>query len=691
MSTRQRKRRVRRQPQSPNDSLLLDSTLPNQQQRRAHRNTLTCTNCRVRKTKCDGTQPGCKTCEVYHDTCRYEKVPPMSQIISMSRKLQEYERQLEAMRENIPGPMLGLDNNGQPVNIAATSDTTSEHGLNPGHDKADQEQNNKPGQMLRLSTSLISDLSVDENGKLCYYGPTSAVHDPLNLPSHSTISSEFSNPISDSALRTTLVSDALESRSWEDFAVGNAALGNDIPKETISKLLQLHWSWIAPMFMWVYRPAFMRDMLTGGQYFSQLLLLIICAHSSRFQGTSIGEILIYRARLLLGKEIQKPSSIPTVQALLQLSARDLAFGSISQAWLYSGMAFRMVSDLGLHHYSGRVVQLGHLTAEDLEIRRRLFWSCYFWDKAISLYLGRMPALSELPSDHQPIFFDDSTADEIWAPYYCDASNTTAISPEVYPPMKSYSVSCFGNSCKLAIIINQIILQLYSRNTVCVSDSTLRDIREQLDNWRTQSPEYLTYDPDNLSGICCPPHILTQNLLYYTTVILLHRPFYSSPIHHSACRHAAASIEKLLIFLERTFGFTQITYLMAYCVYTAASAIIQDVKEGDANASEKMNTFLRALKGGLTTCPIVQRSIDIINSGLAHRPLNDAATASSSQFTVGDNNFSTGYLPAFPHHNLQANSMVFDNVGVMDSDSVWLLNCFPENHIDLGNSEWFVPS
>lgn len=121
---------------------------------------------------------------------------------------------------------------------------------------------------------------------------------------------------------------------------------------------------------------------TGGPYCSHFLIVVLCAHSSRFQENSIGAMLITRARHLLGVEIQKPSSIPTVQALLQLSARDLAFGLISQAWLYSGMAFRMVSDLGLHHSSGKILQLGRLTAEDLEIRRRLFWSCYFWDKYV---------------------------------------------------------------------------------------------------------------------------------------------------------------------------------------------------------------------------------------------------------------------------------------------------------------------
>jgi hypothetical protein len=143
------------------------------------------------------------------------------------------------------------------------------------------------------------------------------------------------------------------------------------------------------------------DMAIGGPCYSPFLLTVMCAHAARFDQGRASEILISRARLLLGNEIHRPSCIPTVQALLQLSARDLAHGSISQAWIYSGLAFRMASDLGLHQSTTRIVMLGHLSAEDLEIRRRLFWSCYFWDKAISLYLGRMPVLPELPFDRSP--------------------------------------------------------------------------------------------------------------------------------------------------------------------------------------------------------------------------------------------------------------------------------------------------
>jgi hypothetical protein len=119
------------------------------------------------------------------------------------------------------------------------------------------------------------------------------------------------------------------------------------------------------------------DMATGGRYYSEFLLTVICAHAAKYQDENFTDMLLARARSLLGAAIQRPSSIPTVQALLQLSARDLAQGSISQAWVYSGIAFRMASDLGLQH-SGPDIK--GMSAVDLNVRQRLFWGCYFWDK-----------------------------------------------------------------------------------------------------------------------------------------------------------------------------------------------------------------------------------------------------------------------------------------------------------------------
>jgi len=59
--------------------------------------------------------------------------------------------------------------------------------------------------------------------------------------------------------RMILTTTALESRQWEEYALGNAAIQTGIPHQTLSRLLRIHWAWIAPMSNWVYRPAFMRE------------------------------------------------------------------------------------------------------------------------------------------------------------------------------------------------------------------------------------------------------------------------------------------------------------------------------------------------------------------------------------------------------------------------------------------------
>lgn len=189
------------------------------------------------------------------------------------------------------------------------------------------------------------------------------------------------------------------------------------------------------------------------------------------------------------------------------------------------------------------------------------------------------------------------------------------------------------------------------------------------------------------------------MLYYTIIILLHRPFYSSPAHHIACRQAADNLQKLLLLLEKTFGFSRITYLMAYCIYTGASVMTHDVKTGDLDAGRKMQTFLRALRHGMVTCPLLQRSLHIITNSLQSDipgpSLNATANPISSNTNPVMNNLTaSNYLPAFPYMDLQVGNgfNASDSISLpgMDLDAFSMLDCFPENHIDTTTSEWYVP-
>lgn len=122
------------------------------------------------------------------------------------------------------------------------------------------------------------------------------------------------------------------------------------------------------------------------------------------------------------------------------------------------------------------------------------------------------------------------------------------------------------------------------------------------------------------------------MLYYTTTILLYRPFRSNSSCRAACREAAEGVVSLLLRMEETFGLTRCTYVMAYCSYTAATVAVQDTKDGVSGAQRRLDTCVRALEALSKSCPGIQRSIDIISKCLA----SDATSPQSAKLTGGHN-------------------------------------------------------
>lgn len=239
----------------------------------------------VVKIRCEGGQPTCKTCEVYNAECRYDKAPPISQVMALVKRLEEAERTIAELRsgqstvasqcgspsENSPihtesspqpPPAMSSDIPPAPAPIGgAMSATTPATGLpilleqdllRPTPDSGDRHTPH-----AAAKEPVATELSVDEHGKINYYGPTSAVHEPLHIDSPASQESAASVRASARAeIRASLAAHARETATWEEFALGNASLQTGIPRQLMARLLHIHWNWISPMFMWVYKPAF---------------------------------------------------------------------------------------------------------------------------------------------------------------------------------------------------------------------------------------------------------------------------------------------------------------------------------------------------------------------------------------------------------------------------------------------------
>jgi hypothetical protein len=120
----------------------------------------------------------------------------------------------------------------------------------------------------------------------------------------------------------------------------------------------------------------MRDMACQGPYFSKLLLNAIyfgsCKFSPQAELKGIHTRFRKRVRELLGGALDR-SEIVTIQALLVMTNSLFALGDErSAAWIYAGIAFRMLIDLGAH-VDGLNAKVSE---EDLEIRRRVFWGAF---------------------------------------------------------------------------------------------------------------------------------------------------------------------------------------------------------------------------------------------------------------------------------------------------------------------------
>ncbi|PVH95463.1 hypothetical protein DM02DRAFT_645334 [Periconia macrospinosa] len=428
--------------------------------------------------------------------------------------------------------------------------------------------------------------------------------------------------------KQSLVNSAWRERAFEKLA--------DTP-EPYRSLMDSHFCWIQPLFNFIYRPAFTRDMKSGGPYFSQSLLNAVLSHSVRWcRGEPGMEQLLapFDGGAAFSKwavedvfrDVQYGNSkIPTIQALLLLSAQQCGCGNRTQAWLYSGMAFRLIEDIGICVDGKRYADAGHFSTEDIEVRNRLFWSCYFWDKLISLYLGRAPMIQYSEISPPRVLMDDTAEIEPWVPHGLPSAS--------YRPKQAHSISCFIQMCGLAEILNQILIHLYNPFRELSSASAYQcAISEgsKLRDWWRDLPEHLKINLAETHLDCPPSHIVTLNCLYHTINILLNRAKLKlsresdlasamadhNPLIH--CVSSATSIIALFDLYKRTFGEGHVVLSLAYSVYTAASIFLlelQAIGHSAPNTLERLNFCIGALERLRHTNPVINTALSNISKEL----------------------------------------------------------------------------
>lgn len=239
--------------------------------------------------------------------------------------------------------------------------------------------------------------------------------------------------------------------------------------------------------------------------------------------------------------------------------------------------------------------------------------------------------------------DDFTENEMWTPYYGNLARDAYFGKPLYPPQKGHMVSSFTGLCKLSVILGRVMLEIYGPGPegLVPGDevgSGLRSprnlsfikISSSIHTWWVEMPEAIRLDVNNLPTLSPPLHIVSLNLLYHTTLILLHRPFIigatnfrSAAVSRSyqICISAAAAVHDLLQLITTTFGYDHTTYLNCYGTYIAATIAVLHFQLNDGTTwlpetgiqedKLELKFYLGVLQRSATAMPGLNKSVSIM--------------------------------------------------------------------------------
>ncbi|KAL3466990.1 fungal-specific transcription factor domain-containing protein [Aspergillus heterothallicus] len=324
-------------------------------------------------------------------------------------------------------------------------------------------------------------------------------------------------------------------------------------------------------------------------------------HASDVPGT---EYFLVATRLL--QDLFEEPSLAQIETMLLFCFYSNALGRVNSAHMYSGMAIRLSTSLGLHR---RIPSGCSLSAVEREHRVRLWWTVYVFDRSTCSKLGQPSAIHdddinvEMPST-EPVELSGQT--KLGRPEHLTAH------------------------IKLAGITGRIMRDIYGPAVTSSKTATgrfvqnVRAILQKLRKWDTDIPESLRWNQDggSLRSVASLQLHFNQCIILTTRPVLLYmlkakNPFSNAsstqpsdtpmPISISdttrtladACISASRTSNSILaqLYIENSlaiFGYFDAHHLFASTLVLIISAIISP-NLPDSDAVQTALQILRAMR------------------------------------------------------------------------------------------------
>ncbi|KAF7555653.1 hypothetical protein G7Z17_g1983 [Cylindrodendrum hubeiense] len=457
--------------------------------------TLACQRCKTRKQKCDGIQP-CSKCKSTNHNCEYvvpQRPMPFGKnwyIKALERRVAELESFLatQGMADLSSDHWKSTEASSISTSVGAES-AMSENKSKRNHSSSDIEitEPSDPDETVLdwkdgadSVVSVLRSLSLDVNGSgymgasshvalgrlFNFLGPGGGLH-RARLPSM--------------AARTPMPPESSPSSSIDtpepiDFA--------DMPSLVADRLFGGYLKHIATRWpvlhsVWARHVHRRRHALTD--VFDTTILHLVYATAGRFIETT-GESGSFHVKRHYASAMQNLDSIlgfndvRTVQALMLMAIYCLRDPVGAGAWACSRTALLIAIDHGLHRQTKAMSRL----TMDNELRKRLFWSCYAFDRQISIPMGRPFGISDRDIDIElPLDINEDTTEEQMA----------HVSTLLGNPTKSTSLTSFILIAQLRQLESDIQQTIYRVDqNITIDDATIDGFLSRLEQWKARIPQ-----------------------------------------------------------------------------------------------------------------------------------------------------------------------------------------------------------
>ncbi|KAJ5813021.1 transcriptional regulator family: Fungal Specific TF [Penicillium robsamsonii] len=318
------------------------------------------------------------------------------------------------------------------------------------------------------------------------------------------------------------------------------------PMELVHSLLEdyfdaIHWFSLA-----VYEPKFRKSLCSiadGYAYPSQrpflVLLAIMLAMASWYRSQKScadpADNTDYMEKLsadLLGLvesnvvELMDQPSITSAQTCILLGSHHVYHGRPNLSFSLLGATIKMSQSLGMHR------GLGRGDFENIEERKRVWWTIYTWDRFASITYGRPLGINDKDCNL------DMPADVFENPKFV-APATGQASPICYSTYQR-------ELNQLYLIASPALKTVFGSRTLRASEqlngdtyfALVRHATENLQKWRSCLPNHLALDlnrdfdtDDRPSARAHALQSLSLQLTYDNVLIVLHRPLLARQVDH----------------------------------------------------------------------------------------------------------------------------------------------------------------